>query len=192
MDNKFLPKATEFVNQAVLFDRTGEYEKALEFYQKALEYFITGLKYEQNPSSKRIIQEKVAGYMDRAEQIKKSLLDSQGSGPPAGSSSTKTMSREDKNKEKEDDEKSKLRGALSSAVVSEKPNVRWDDVAGLEGAKEALKEGNRHFCFILYLTNHDISTHPYSCHSPKSIPTVIYGKTQALEGYSAVWSARYR
>lgn len=33
-----------------------------------------------------------------------------------------------------------MRGALSSAIVSEKPNVKWDDVAGLEGAKEALKE----------------------------------------------------
>ncbi len=27
-----------------------------------------------------------------------------------------------------------------AAVVSEKPNVKWDDVAGLEAAKEALKE----------------------------------------------------
>lgn len=33
-----------------------------------------------------------------------------------------------------------MRGALSAAIVSEKPNVKWDDVAGLEGAKEALKE----------------------------------------------------
>ncbi len=33
-----------------------------------------------------------------------------------------------------------MRSALASAIVSETPNVRWDDVAGLEGAKEALKE----------------------------------------------------
>lgn len=26
------------------------------------------------------------------------------------------------------------------AIVMEKPNVKWNDVAGLEGAKEALKE----------------------------------------------------
>lgn len=26
------------------------------------------------------------------------------------------------------------------AIIMEKPNVRWNDVAGLEGAKEALKE----------------------------------------------------
>lgn len=28
----------------------------------------------------------------------------------------------------------------AGAIVMEKPNVRWNDVAGLEGAKEALKE----------------------------------------------------
>lgn len=26
------------------------------------------------------------------------------------------------------------------AIVMEKPNIQWNDVAGLEGAKEALKE----------------------------------------------------
>ncbi|CAB1107608.1 unnamed protein product [Ectocarpus sp. CCAP 1310/34] len=39
-----------------------------------------------------------------------------------------------------DDEK-KLRGALEGAIVSEKPNVKWSDVAGLEQAKSTLKEG---------------------------------------------------
>jgi vacuolar protein-sorting-associated protein 4 len=29
---------------------------------------------------------------------------------------------------------------LTGAILSEKPNVHWDDVAGLETAKEALKE----------------------------------------------------
>lgn len=26
------------------------------------------------------------------------------------------------------------------AILTEKPNIKWDDVAGLEGAKESLKE----------------------------------------------------
>ena len=29
---------------------------------------------------------------------------------------------------------------LPGAIVMEKPNIKWEDVAGLEGAKEALKE----------------------------------------------------
>ncbi|XP_071729822.1 protein SUPPRESSOR OF K(+) TRANSPORT GROWTH DEFECT 1-like [Rutidosis leptorrhynchoides] len=37
-------------------------------------------------------------------------------------------------------EKEKLRAGLNSAIVREKPNVKWNDVAGLESAKQALQE----------------------------------------------------
>jgi vacuolar protein-sorting-associated protein 4 len=33
-----------------------------------------------------------------------------------------------------------MRAQLGSSIVSEKPNVKWDDVSGLEHAKDALKE----------------------------------------------------
>ena len=33
-----------------------------------------------------------------------------------------------------------MQGALSGAIVTEKPNVKWEDVKGLDGAKESLKE----------------------------------------------------
>jgi len=42
--------------------------------------------------------------------------------------------------EEKDPETAKLQAALSSAIVTEKPNVKWDDVAGLEQAKGLLKE----------------------------------------------------
>jgi vacuolar protein-sorting-associated protein 4 len=48
-----------------------------------------------------------------------------------------------KKKGKEDDadaEKQNLRKPLSEATVTVKPNVKWDDVAGLTMAKESLKE----------------------------------------------------
>ena len=38
------------------------------------------------------------------------------------------------------DDKDDLSGALSGAIVTEKPNVKWEDVAGLENAKAALRE----------------------------------------------------
>lgn len=38
------------------------------------------------------------------------------------------------------DENSKFKDALSEAIVTEKPNVKWDDIAGLIKAKESLKE----------------------------------------------------
>jgi vacuolar protein-sorting-associated protein 4 len=45
-----------------------------------------------------------------------------------------------KDDEDGDPEVKKLRAGLTSAILVDKPNVRWDDVAGLEMAKEALKE----------------------------------------------------
>ena len=40
----------------------------------------------------------------------------------------------------DDPEKKKMMSKIDAAIVSEKPNVAWSDVAGLEVAKEALKE----------------------------------------------------
>jgi len=39
-----------------------------------------------------------------------------------------------------DDESSKFKSALSEAIVTEKPNVKWTDIAGLENAKKSLQE----------------------------------------------------
>jgi len=45
-----------------------------------------------------------------------------------------------KGEDENDEDSKKLRGSLEGAILTEKPNIRWDDVAGLEQAKEALKE----------------------------------------------------
>lgn len=46
----------------------------------------------------------------------------------------------DDESDSDDPEKKKLQSKLEGAIVIEKPHVKWSDVAGLDGAKEALKE----------------------------------------------------
>jgi hypothetical protein len=41
-------------------------------------------------------------------------------------------------KDKDGEEDKKMQDALSSAIVREKPNVKWTDVAGLDQAKSSL------------------------------------------------------
>lgn len=41
-------------------------------------------------------------------------------------------------KQGEKDSKNELSNALSEAIVKDKPNVKWTDIAGLEAAKSAL------------------------------------------------------
>jgi vacuolar protein-sorting-associated protein 4 len=86
-------------------------------------------------------KEKMGLYMGRAEYIKKTVLDKPaepqgGSGGGSGAAAQKKKQEGDN----DDEEESKLEGALASAIVTETPNVSWDDVKGLENAKEGLKE----------------------------------------------------
>lgn len=46
----------------------------------------------------------------------------------------------DDDEQDDDPEKKKLQSRLEGAIVMEKPDVKWSDIAGLEAAKEALKE----------------------------------------------------
>lgn len=57
-------------------------------------------------------------------------------GGGGGGKKAKGSDSEEEDKEEEDE----LRKGIESAIVGETPNVHWDDVAGLEGAKSALKE----------------------------------------------------
>lgn len=97
---------------------------------------------EANPSLKKLYSDKMSQYMNRAEYIKKTVLDkpppeSSGSGGGGGAAAQAKKNEGDKGG---DDESAKLEGALSDAIVTETPNVKWTDVSGLEAAKEGLKE----------------------------------------------------
>jgi len=146
MENKFIPDAIEIVGRAIKADNDSDYDQALNLYRDALGRFTMGLKYEKNESRKKLIIERVEGYMKRAEELRDYLnkqqeLENKGGG---GAASKKRGEGGDDDDAKE---KSKLRGALAGAIVTEKPDVKWDDVAGLEGAKDSLKEVCRNVLF---------------------------------------------
>ncbi|KAH0777013.1 hypothetical protein AABB24_018889 [Solanum stoloniferum] len=144
MYSNFKEQAIDYVRQAVQEDNSGNYAKAFPLYMNALEYFKTHLKYEKNPKIKEAITQKFTEYLRRAEEIR-AVLDEGGSGPgPNGGDAAVIAKPKTKPKDGEDGgedpEQSKLRAGLNSAIVREKPNVKWNDVAGLESAKQALQE----------------------------------------------------
>ena len=163
MENSFIPQAIEVVSKAIEADNNGEYEKALGFYRDALGRFTLGLKYEKNEARKKLVMDRVEGYMKRAEELrdyiaKQNELDRTGGG---GSATRKAGDGKD---EDQDAEKKKLRGALAGAIVQEKPNIKWEDVAGLENAKESLKEVRKSheyrsfaaFCRAIVVSSHSM------------------------------------
>lgn len=118
---------------------------------------------EKNAKQKKMIQEKTREYMDRAEKLKKHLdehdesnrkkpsamgVNGKSSGG-AGKKYVRLARQHDRilayrplrdDDDEQDTDSKKLRGALAGAILSDKPNIKWEDVAGLEQAKEALKE----------------------------------------------------
>lgn len=140
MENNFINQAIDLVQKAIEADNKGEYESALALYKDSLERFTMGIKYEKNPTRKNLVMERVEGYMKRAEELRDIVNKDTATEPSKDKKDETSSGEEEKEGKVEDEETMKLRGTLAGSIVSEKPNVKWEDVAGLENAKESLKE----------------------------------------------------
>lgn len=153
MDNsKFCNDAIDLVQKAIAADDKGDFAQALPLYRDALSRFAMAIKYEPNTRRKELLTQRAEDYMERAEQLKKNMTSTTGTGTAADNkiggessnttSSSSTSSSPSKNdsssskdgggggdggngdKPEEDPETKKIRGALASVIVSEKPNVK--------------------------------------------------------------------
>ena len=112
--------------KAVNADKCEDYDNAFTYYSKAAEKLNYIRKYDENQYNKEVYTKKAIEYINRAKEIK--------------AANEKKKIASEKGGGGEDEESKKLEEQLSGCLVSEKPNVKWSDVAGLEKAKEALKE----------------------------------------------------
>ncbi|CDO71750.1 hypothetical protein BN946_scf184920.g34 [Trametes cinnabarina] len=142
-----LDRAIEIVQRAIEEDKANNYEEAYKLYSNALDYFMLALKYEKNEKSKTLIKQKFTEYLHRAETLKEYLTSKEDkrAKKAIGANGMANGGSAGSGKKKDDDddtdpEVKKLRAGLLGAIVTEKPNVKWEDVAGLESAKESLKE----------------------------------------------------
>lgn len=129
-DVDFLNKGLELITSAIDLDNNKKYKEAYESYYNGLDYLMLAIKYEKNEKSKELIRVKFMEYLNRAEKLKKFLEDEEKQ--PAKETTEK------KNDANGDEDK--LKSSISQAILTEKPNVKWSDIAGLETAKESLKE----------------------------------------------------
>ncbi|GFR02938.1 vacuolar protein sorting-associated protein 4B [Trichonephila clavata] len=135
-----LQKANDFITKAEEEEKKKNYPDALQMYIQGIDYFVHLIKYDYKEGKpKEVLQGKCAEYCKRAEVIKM-YLKKQKNGAEKEPEQPSVKNNEDSDSESEDLEKKKLVNQLEGAIVMEKPNVKWSDVAGLEGAKEALKE----------------------------------------------------
>jgi len=141
MSGNTLQKAIDLVTKATEEDKNKNYEEALRLYEHAVEYFLHAIKYEaQSDKAKESIRAKCVTYLERAEKLKEYIKGGKKKPIKDGANGESKKDKGSDSEDEDDPEKKKMQGKLSDAIVIEKPNIKWDDVAGLEAAKEALKE----------------------------------------------------
>lgn len=145
-DSRLFKAAIALAQQAVALDQARKKAEAIAKYTEAADILLKFIKFNKNPQLNRLCEQKITEYINRARALK---------GLPRRKIPRKTIKREsdasslattpDQGRKAEaeeelTEEEQKIRESVSETVISETPDVTWDDIAGLEGAKQALRE----------------------------------------------------
>ncbi len=141
VDSKLYQYAVQEAQSAVSLDEKGHYRQAINKYQRAAEILIQFVKYNKNPIMIKRCQEQIEQYVSRAQALKEHL-----SGPRARRISSKPSPSDSKSSESKDEpslyssEEQEIIDSISGTILTESPNVKWLDIAGLEDCKQSLRE----------------------------------------------------
>jgi len=122
--------ATNYAREAVKLDRQGARGMAITMYQKAIEALLKLVQLYPNYGLNKVYIQRAMAYQERIKVL-------QGAGVPEPLEQEK---EEEKVEGKTAAVSSKVKATFDDLVVKEKPNVKWDQVVGLEQAKRAIKE----------------------------------------------------
>jgi len=141
VDSKLYQYAVQEAQAAVALDEKGQYRQALNKYQRAAEILIQFVQFNKNPIMVRKCHDQIEQYINRANVLKVHL-----SGPRArkGRPSIGTSEAKDGEGKGEEGqysaEEQEIIDSISGTILTESPNVKWNDIAGLKSSKQALRE----------------------------------------------------
>lgn len=109
--------AVKFANEAIQFDRQGSKNNAISRYERTAEILLKLCAlYPEAPQNKLYMQQ-IENYKQRIRQLK-----------------------EQNGRLEESDHTSKHPARLEQLVLTEKPDVKWNEIANLRDAKKAIEE----------------------------------------------------
>lgn len=149
---KYFKQGQEHLSRALALDnQTGaDPEQPLKVYTAymlAMESFDAARLSAQNQGVRDVIVETMARFMPRIEYLKDLAFQrnlpagkKKGGGDDGDAASSGSSSRGDAEKNEAMGERERLRGMLEHTICKTPPNVHWDDIVGLESAKQVLHE----------------------------------------------------
>ncbi len=145
LDSKLFSFAMKEAKEAVEFDKRREYQKAINKYSRAAEILIQFAKFNKNPNLQKLCQEKIQEYVSRAKllkaHLKPGLKRKITKVKPTSKKGVEAKAAEGAEAEEElTEEQLELREAISGTIITDPPDVNWEDIAGLKDCKQALRE----------------------------------------------------
>ncbi|KAH0791681.1 vacuolar protein sorting-associated protein 4A [Histomonas meleagridis] len=146
----YMTEANRLLQSAIAFDRSGNYTQAKQYYNSAkVKFKLASDQPTLNPNVKDCCIQRMKQCEERASaldniQVTPTIECSSGSTLNSRPSSRGkygnggSSSNGGTNSNKKDDESGEFKDRISSAILVEKPNIKWDDVAGLAEAKRNL------------------------------------------------------
>ncbi|MFX0033026.1 MAG: AAA family ATPase [Promethearchaeota archaeon] len=141
VDSKLYQYAVEEANKAIELDQKGHLHQAMNKYFRAAEILIQFVKYNKNPIMIRKCKDQIEQYMNRAQVLKEHL-----SGPRTRRSRPKASDSQPQEGEPKGEvgslsaEEQELMDSISDTILTESPNVKWEEIAGLNDCKQAVRE----------------------------------------------------
>jgi len=127
---KLEKSASQFATDAIKYDSQGARGMAITNYQKASESLLKLMRLYPDSKLNKIYAVRMKSYQDRIKALQStSLTDAEPVVNPAASPEEQRASLANQTKNNFDD-----------MVMKERPDVRWDDVIGVDDAKNALRE----------------------------------------------------
>jgi vacuolar protein-sorting-associated protein 4 len=118
--------ASRFAAEAIKLDSQGARGMAISNYQRAIESLVKLIQLYPDNKLNRVYQERMAAYKNRIKALEMNNV------TPEPVVDTKASPEEQK--------QSLARNDFDSMIMREKPNVSWEEVVGLDDAKDALRE----------------------------------------------------
>jgi SpoVK/Ycf46/Vps4 family AAA+-type ATPase len=118
--------ATNYALEAVRLDKQGSKGMAITMYQKAIESLLKLVQLYPEYSLNKVYIQRAIAYQERIKAL-------QGAAVPM-------QPQEEANNVEGGTKTSQGKSTYEELIVTEKPNVKWEEVIGLESAKKAIKE----------------------------------------------------
>ncbi len=115
--------AADNAKKAIILEKQGRLEEAIIHYYRAISALKKIIKMEDRKSIRKIYESRLKQYAKRVMELLETVRKRPSYAKKSGS-----------------EEKDELRKIVTEAILVEKPRVKWDDIANLENAKQALME----------------------------------------------------